>query len=143
MVIDNNPTETAAYTQKILRLAEWISGSGIRVSSGEDRGALYAWIEKPSDGPLFLYSEATGYLISMINNLRQFSEEPGWTRMALEAGDWLVSVAQHESGLVLGRKYSSPSKDIFSFENRHVALFDNCIAGYGLMNLFAMSGEVR
>jgi hypothetical protein len=140
---DQNPTVTLAYTQKIRQLARWISDSGIQISSGEDQGALCAWIERPSGSPSFLYAEITGYLISMITNLRHTSNEPQWISMACDAGNWLVSVAQHASGLILGRKYGGPNEDFFSFENRHVALFDNCAVGYGLMNLYKMTGEQR
>lgn len=138
-----NRTKKPESREKVIRLAAWLSESGIQVSSGEDLGAVSAWLEEPSGRGSYLYPESTGYLISVIANLRHVDDDPSWIRMARDAGNWLVSVALNENGLFLGRKYAGHSPDVFSFENGHVALFDNCMAGYALTNLYRMTGDEK
>jgi hypothetical protein len=121
----------------------WICESNVQVIDGVDKGGVYAWIDEESNRGSFLYSETTGYLISLIRNVSYFDEDANLLKMARSAADWLLRVAQYEDGLLLSRKYCGPSEDKFSFDNKNIGLFDNCIAAYGLLGIYRMTDEDR
>jgi hypothetical protein len=122
---------------------EWLKKSGIQVAFGNDRGGVYAWLDAASGQGSYLYTESAGQFITLVSNLRHVDRDPQLLEMAHAAGDWLVGVAKQDNGLLLSRKYvrGDGNLDEFSFDNQVVALFDNCIAGYGLLNLHAMTGN--
>ena len=45
---------------------EWLLKSGIRIKSGEDKGALYGWKNLNPPSYPFVYSEITGYAVHVI-----------------------------------------------------------------------------
>lgn len=120
---------------------DWLLNSAIQVTVGDDCGGVHAWLDEETHRCAYLYSESAGYLISLLSNLNELLDEPRLLSRARNAGDWLLRVGQHESGLLMGRKYAEPSSDRFSFERGHVALFDNCVAGYGLLNLYRITAS--
>ena len=120
----------------------WLAKSGLQCASGPDRGAVHAWIDEATGRPSFLYTEATGYLITLLANLAAKGPRDDYRRRAVAAADWLVSVARQPDGTLLTRKYSIPdSSDLFDFRHGVAVFFDTCIAAYGLLNVQRLTGN--
>jgi len=126
-------------------LSEWLINSELQQKTGMDKGGIHAWIDLESNIPTYLYTEATGYFISLVSNMDSFDHRLVWHEMARAAGDWIIDMALHKKGLLLARKYASTgnSADPFCFSNNWAVHFDNCMAAYGLLNLYRMSGDKK
>ena len=138
-----NAMSDSSFRSRTKSSVDWLLDSAIQVTTGTDCGGAHAWLDEETRRGAYLYSESTGYLITLLSNLVEVIEEPRLLGRAQNAGDWLIRVGQHESGLLLGRKYACPGSDSFSFEGGRVALFDNCVAGYGLLNLYRITASEK
>jgi hypothetical protein len=122
--------------------AAWLAKSGLQCASGPDCGAVHAWIDEAAGRPSFLYTEATGYLITLLANLAAKEPHEDYRQRAISAAQWLVSVAKQPDGTLLTRKYCGPDRsDIFDFRNGVAAFFDTCVAAYGLLNVQKLTGN--
>jgi hypothetical protein len=133
----------------------WLKNSGIQEpANNPDAGGVHAWLDASTGQPAYLYSEITGYFITFCVQMQRHSEvlelsadeKAGLIERARAAADWILRVAQHESGAVLSRKYSelaADSSDPWSFAGGRVAFFDCAMVGFGLTELYALTSERR
>ena len=136
----------------------WLRESAIQRPSGvSDAGAVHAWIEQATAGEpkfSFLYSEITGYFMTLCAQLSQglgkaaaaagLSVGNDWPRRAARAAEWIVSCAMHPSGAVLTRKHLGVATgDRFSFEGGLTGFFDSAMVGYGLLLTHQITGDER
>jgi uncharacterized protein YyaL (SSP411 family) len=121
----------------------WLKTSGIQIGEGPDAGAVCAWLDEETGDKSFLYSEITGYFITLACHLAQLDDRRYWTSRAEEAGNWIVRVAMQENGAILTRKYNSSNADPFCFSKKLSVYFDCCMVGYGLINLYELTGEEK
>jgi len=131
----------------------WLRQSGIQRQGGPDTGGVHAWLDADSGQPSYLYSEITGYFITLSMQFRRhlpalgLSEESAddWLERGARAARWIADVAQHPSGAILSRKYEQEGTppDPWSFSGGRVAYFDCAMVGYGLVLLHEASGEQR
>lgn len=120
----------------------WLQRSGIQREEGSsDAGAVHAWIDLDTGVPGFLYSEITGYFMSLCANLHTAAPSGDWVLRADRAARWVARRALHPTGALLARKYAVGTSDPFAFERGHAALFDCAMVGAGLLNLATRDAE--
>jgi len=106
---------------------------------------VYAWLNEQTGEPAFVYSEITGYFLSLCANLHAVDPQGPWRERAVRAATWITEVAQHPSGGVLTRKFAQgkAGDDPFAFERGLTLFFDATMVGYGLMNTYAITHDER
>jgi hypothetical protein len=128
------------------RLA-WLARSGIQAPPGApDAGGVHAWLDETTGERAFLYSEITGYFMTLAVHMARWDKNGDWLRQAEAAGSWIVDQAMDESGAVLARKYGADAlsaSDASCFTNRRGLFFDCAMVGYGLCQLAAATTERR
>lgn len=140
--------------ERLRRGLRWLRESGIQEVRGDDAGGVYAWIDADSGAPSYVYSEITGYFVTLCVQIRRNLEKLGlsaeesaddWLARGAAAARWIVEVAQHPSGAILSRKYARDTEppDPWSFSGGRVAYFDCAMVGYGLTLLHEVTGERR
>lgn len=130
------------------RLLGWLKDAPLQEHSGADAGGVYAWIDEASGRRPYLYSEITGYFMTLAVQLaRARPGEAGyWLHRARAAADWILDVALLPDGALLSRKYpdrAAGADDPYSFENGVSAFFDCAMVGYGLLNVHGFAHERR
>jgi hypothetical protein len=144
----------ATRTARLMRGLDWLATSGIQRPPGaDDAGAVHAWIDGTTREPAYLYSEITGYFVTLCVQLERLLPKLGietrgaWRERAEAAAAWLVDSAQHASGGILSRKYLGPVDpqriDPWSFTGGRVAFFDSAMVGFGLVQLWRLTGGQR
>ena len=141
---------TAAVDRTLAELApalDWLRTSGIQRPPGDpDAGGVHAWIDEASGTPGFLYSEITGYFMTLCVHLARLQPGADWLARASAAASWIVDRAMTPEGAVLARKYAdaaSDHADPYSFTNRRVLFFDTAMVGYGLVLTARATGDER
>ena len=125
---------------------DWLARSGVQIAEGPDAGGVRAWLDETPGPPGFIYSEITGYFITLCCQLARGGDR-AWIGRAERAATWIVERAMLPTGAVLSRKYEqSPERaaaDPYSFENGRVAFFDCAMVGFGLVELHTATGNAR
>ncbi len=127
----------------------WLRASGLQSPSGSpDAGGVHAWIDEATGSPAYVYSEITGYFITLAVHLARYDRDGrrDWLERAEAAATWIAGVAQQNSGAILCRRYADPergARDPFSFERKWVPLFDCAMVGFGLLCLHEATGGRR
>lgn len=125
---------------------DWLAHSNIQIAEGPDAGGVRAWLDEAPGPPGFIYSEITGYFITLCCQLARQGDR-AWIGRGERAATWLVEHAMHPSGAVLSRKYDQAreraASDPYSFENGRIALFDCAMVGFGLVELHTLTGDAR
>jgi hypothetical protein len=125
---------------------DWLARSGIQIPEGPDAGGVRAWLDETGGPPGFIYSEITGYFITLCCQLAAHGDRT-WTARGERAATWIIERALHPSGAILSRKYDlAPERaatDPYSFENGRIAFFDCAMVGFGLVELHALTGNAR
>ena len=128
------------------RLA-WLRDSGIQEPPGSpEAGGVHAWIDETSGAPAYLYSEITGYFMTLCAQLERAGYGPDWLVRGEAAARWIAERALDRSGAVLARKYADPraaAADPYSFGRRRVLFFDSAMVGYGLLEIGRSTGNGR
>jgi len=126
-----------------------MADSGIQLPPGHpDAGGVRAWLDETPDRggePGFIYSEITGYFMTLCHQLARLGGHE-WVPRGERAAAWIVEHALHPSGAVLSRKYDDAARgaaDPYSFENGRIALFDCAMVGFGLLQIHTLTGDRR
>ena len=135
----------ALLLPEIDQMLAWLKHSSVQHARGVDRGGIHAWIDTNTSERAYLFTEVTGYYATLASHICRAKRDPAWRAIAFAAGDWIAGVALQSSGLLKTRKLNGTNtvNDPFCFDKNLTVLFDNCMAGYGLMNLHSLSGESR
>jgi hypothetical protein len=155
--MSTEPCHQHPRDQRLKRALVWLLDSGIQQAPGtSDAGGVWAWIDEDTRKPSYLYSEITGYFLSLCVQIhRQLADlDPGseterrarWLGRAEAAAAWLLDCAQDKSGAILSRKYldaQAEARDPWSFAGGRVAFFDCAMVGFGLVQLARATGEPR
>jgi hypothetical protein len=137
-----------ASRDQLDRLVGWLKESPIQALSGADAGGVFAWIDEATGQRPYLYSEITGYFMTLGSHLaRVYPNDAGyWLERAKLAADWIMNVALRPNGALLSRKYpdrNAGARDMYSFENGVSAFFDCAMVGHGLLNVYGLTNEDR
>lgn len=126
-------------------LSRWLLESGIQRLHGSDAGGVHAWIDCVTGKPAYLYSEITGYFITLACHLARVTGDTVWLSRAALAGEWIIGEAMLDSGAILTRKYDPgdhrAQSDRYCFARKLVVFFDSAMVGYGMLKLHAETGD--
>lgn len=150
-MLAGNLARTAAATSAppnfdVNRLGHWLLRSGIQRLDGPDMGAVYAWIDRARGRGSYLYSEITGYFMTLACHLARATGDSVWLTRAALAGDWIINCAMLDSGAVLTRKHlrdDASHPDEFCFQRELVVFFDCAMVGYGLLTLHRATADEK
>lgn len=116
----------------------WLLSSDIRIHSGKNKGAVYGWKNlNPVSFP-FIYSEITGYSITMLSWLYSESGNREALRAAMQSAAWIKNSMR--SYLVPARRLAS--NDPSNISNLFYA-FDNGMIMIGLLNLYKITKRAK
>ena len=127
----------------------WLLYSGIRITSGPDKGAVYGWKNLSRNSNLssytypFIYSEITGYAVTFFSWIySELKTEESLEAAKLSAG-WLIrnmDLSSSSSLLVAGHVKGDNFKDKGNLSNQIYA-FDNGMIIIGLLNLYKITKD--
>ena len=145
-------------------LAKWILYSGIQKERGDSgiqpdhqSGGFYSWYNMQKQTYPFVYSEITGYGITTLLFLKQFSADSKsditefnelssfLCEKAKNAADWIITHALDMSGGVYTRQYtdSSESEQFYSFTRGNILAFDTGMVLFGMASLYEQTKDQR
>jgi len=131
-------TEMTLHQMQIAvkRAIMWLTESGIQNQcEGRKRhGSFNAWYEKDSETYPFVYSEITGYLVTLMCYLYEKTQDEKFLRRAVMAGDWLLDASYETNGWFRCLYPLSPSR--FDFKQNQIYSFDNGVIVNSMVNLY-------
>ncbi len=116
----------------------WLMNSGICIGDWTNRnyGAVHSYFDCATEAFELVYSEATGYLISLLRHLYSLQGDAELLRRAVAAGEWLLNVGDRYGGIVLMGQQGTR-------EIRRAYSFDNGICCKGLLDLYQLTLDER
>lgn len=121
---------------------DWLSKSDIRHREGIARGGVnqgYNWQERSYP---FVYSEITGYAVSMFVNAYRWTEQERYLTLAQEAAEFLLAlqyVAKDEAQGAIAHGFSLP---LFKLRHQYYS-FDGAMCLQGLLDLYAIQPTAK
>ncbi len=118
-------------------IIQWFLFSGIQnwdSKKEEIYGSFNAWYEQDKDRYPFVYSEITGYLITMMCYLWERTRNEIFIERAKSAAEWLLKSMQEPNGAI--RCIYPLDKSQFDFKKDQIYAFDNGIVLNGFVNLY-------
>lgn len=125
-------TMVLTLEDRIDLIKDWLLNSGIQ----SKEGGFYAWQDMEDKSHPYLYSEITGYAITMICFLYDLTKESLFLNSARRAAQWILQDALDESGGVLTRNYISNTIEHYSFERGNIYSFDCAMVAFGMLKLY-------
>ncbi|MEK6766262.1 MAG: glycoside hydrolase family 88 protein [Planctomycetota bacterium] len=126
---------------KAISLSEnWLLNSGIQNMHNRPKlyGSFNSWYDKDLKIYPYIYSEVTGYGITLFLYLNNLSKDDKCLNSAVAAANWLLKYAYEEpSNIVKFRFYYH----IDDFSPRHAYTFDTGIIINGLVNLYRQTKD--
>lgn len=122
---------------RIELVKKWLLKSGIQ---SED-GGFYAWQDVDSETHSYLYSEITGYAITIMCFLHSITKDPVFMTGARHAAQWILQNALHPEGGVLTRSYVNNPDDHYAFERGNIYSFDSAMAAFGMLKLYRITAD--
>lgn len=120
------------------RAEQWLLNSGICIldKSNPNYGAVYSYFDCATKSFELVYSEATGYLISLLRYFYSVRGDPEPVRRAVAAGEWLLRMGDKHGGIiVMGQQGTQQVRRAYSF--------DNGICCKGLLDLYQLTRDDR
>src|SRR3989304_7384158 len=119
---------------------KWLLDSGIQNvgKSHPLEGGFNSKFDKNNKNYPFIYSEITGYGISVLLYLNAASQDKIFLDRARLAAEWLMKFALHRSGGAMPRHYyeKKDEQKEYSFSDGLLFTFDSGMVMYGLMMLY-------
>ena len=128
-------------TNKIDRIVEqgslWLLKSGIQ-NKNKNFGAFNAWYNTKNKKYSYLYSEISGYLVTHMCFMYEYTGKKLFLKSAVNSADWLINFAQDPSGgfkclFLLDKKIN------INFKSQQTYSFDNGVIINGLINLYKIT----
>jgi Glycosyl hydrolase family 76 len=131
--------KTAALTieDRISMVEDWLLNSGVQ----SEEGGFYAWQDMEDNGHSYLYSEITGYAITLLSFLYVITKEDVYIKHARHAAQWIMQDALDPVGGVLTRKYVKDAVEHYSFGRGNIYSFDCGMVAFGLLKLYNITRE--
>ena len=122
----------------------WLVNSGIQNMDAGKRdiyGSFNAWYEQDTGIYPFVYSENTGYMLTMMCYLWDRYGKEEYLKRGKLAGDWLLNMVHESNGGFRCLYPLNPSR--FDFKKEQMYAFDNGIILNGLVNLYRATKEEK
>ncbi len=128
--------ESDSMTHLRTRAEHWLLSSGICIldRTNPNYGAVHSYFDRDKAEFELIYSEAAGYVISLLKYLYFVREDAELVKLAKASGDWLSRTGEKFDGIiVMGQRHGD---DI-----RRAYAFDNGICCKGLLDLYELTRE--
>ena len=137
-------TKTEEIKSAVDRAVNWLINSGIQnIDPGKKNiyGSFNAWYEEDTGIYPFVYSEITGYMLTMMCYLWGRDKKQEYLERAKLTGDWLLNVVHESNGGFRCLYPLNPSR--FDFKKDQMYAFDNGIILNGLVNLYRVTRQEK
>ncbi len=116
----------------------WLLESGIQSKENINTGAFKAWYNTKSKKYSYLYSEISGYLITHMCFMYEYTNKKVYLNSAIKSANWLIKCAQDKTG---GFKclFLLDKKIKLDFKSEQIYAFDNGVIINGLVNLYKLT----
>lgn len=141
MSINNLPVSAEQTTPAVSKAAEWLVGSGVQVISDNPlhKQGFVSWYEADTQSMPYVYSEITGYLVSMMCDLYDQTGDSRFLDSATGAADWLLRTADPTTGGFRCLFPLKPSR--FDYKYNQIYVFDTGVIISGLVNVYRASKQ--
>lgn len=118
--------------------SSWLLKSGIQNKGKKNLGAFSAWYGTKNKKYSYLYSEISGYLITHMCFMYEYTNKKIYLTSAINSADWLIKCAQDTTG---GFKclFLLDKKIKLDFKSEQIYSFDNGVIINGLVNLYKIT----
>lgn len=134
---------TKQLNTAVERAIKWLTSSGIQNngSGPAAHGSFKAWYEQDTQAYPFVYSEITGYLVTLMCYLWERTQDDRYLRSATMAGDWLLNTTHEPNGGFRCLYPLRPSR--FDFKKSQMYAFDNGVILNGLVNFYRATKQEK
>ncbi len=139
-----NPSAPAKpLTASVAKAADWLVSSGVQVISDNPlhKQGFVSWYEADTQSMPYVYSEITGYLVTMMCDLYDQTADQRFLDSAVGAADWLLRTADDATGGFRCLFPLKPSR--FDYKYNQIYVFDTGVIISGLVNVYRASGQER
>lgn len=144
MVIKKLNEENIRLNYSLSLATKWILNSGLQINKKNniDFGAVYAWYDAKYKKYSYLYSEITGYYVTLFCFLFKLTKKKIFLSRAENAAQWLINIAQCNFGgfkclNLINRSINISYKENLSYN------FDNGVILNGLINLYKINNSQK
>ena len=119
--------------------SKWLLRSGIQK---KNLGAFSAWYNVKNKKYSYLYSEISGYLITHMCFMYEYTNKKIYLNSAIKSANWLIGCAQDKTG---GFKclFLLDKKIKLDFKSEQIYSFDNGVIINGLVNLYKITKKKK
>ena len=121
----------------------WMRDSGIQNVEGDEAllGSINAWFETDTESYPFVYSEITGYWVTLLCTLYHLHGNQLYLERAQAAGEWLLRTTHEPNGGFRCLYPLKPSR--FNFKQEQIYAFDVGMVLNGLVELYRATRQER
>jgi hypothetical protein len=134
----------SVQTQATVDLAtNWMLNSGAQVTGNDSQtnGGYVSWYEADTQSYPYVYSEISGYMLTMLTVLYHRYNDVRYLQSAMRTGDWFLATAHEPTG---GFRCLFPLRDTrFNYKFNQIYAFDCGVILSGLANLYRASGQAQ
>ena len=134
--------------EETIELAKsWLLYSGIQNESDNPKidGGFNSWYDPKKKIYPYIYSEITGYALTILSYLYHLQPEEILLKRSKKAASWLMNQAAHQSGAVKTRYYFGKTQDKADFSKQVGTLytFDTGVVLFGICHLYQITKEKK
>jgi len=121
------------------RASQWMIQSGAQVTSDNAslNGGFVSWYEQDTQQYAYVYSEITGYMLTMLASLYTRTGDVRFLNSAIRAGDWFANTVHEPTG---GFRCLFPLRPTrFDYKHEQIYTFDCGVILSGLTNVYRVS----
>lgn len=122
---------------------DWLVDSGAQVVSSDPNlhGGFISWYDEDTKSAPYVYSEITGYALTMLFSLWKRTSDPRYLASAERAGDWFLTTAHAPTGGFRCLFPLAPSR--FEYKRDQIYTFDCGVILSGMVNLYRATSKPK
>ena len=135
-------TQTQRLTE-VEGALEWLVASGAQIQSTDATldGGFISWYDEETGQAAYVYSEITGYMLTLLCSAAKRYRDPALLASAVRAGEWFLRTADPATGGFRCLYPLSPTR--FAFKHDLVYTFDCGVILSGLVCLYRATNDQR
>jgi hypothetical protein len=134
--------DIAVFSPEVDAAIDWIlRASQVQSDDPTLDGGFISWYDEQIQTPAYVYSEISGYMLSLLCSLWSRTGNEAVLSSAIQAGDWFLRTAHEPTGgfrclFSIGTTRFDAKKDL-------IYTFDCGVILSGLVNLYRVTGQIR